>query len=350
MRSRRRNVVNFLAREEADDSAEIASVPQTMPATSSSKSKSKKSRKKDSPESPDKSRVGLFGRMRQSIYRPRYLLLLAGGIFLLIFGPDIPKWLPDPGDRDEYQFETANIEINPPPRDVPPNLVRQVIERASLEEKVSIVDDDLTKQIAEAFAAHPWVEEVVSVQKSFPPRVVVELKYRRAIAMVEVDDGLYPISRDGILLPPEDFSLSDTRRYPLVRGVQTQPQGAAGTAWGDVSVAGAARLAVALEDDWTQLQLLAIVVPKRTSAKEKLEDLKFVLHTRGGSHILWGRAPKTSHPGELTATQKIGRLKKYLTDFGHFDRPHGPYEIDIRHWQEITRRRLILGRRDVERR
>ena len=318
-----------------------------MPASAS---KSKKSEQTESSGTKAESRAGLFGRIRQSIYRPRYLLLLAGGIFLLIFGPDIPKWLPDPGDREEYRFETANIEINPPPRDVPPNLVRQVIERAKLSETVSIVDDELTRKIAEAFAAHPWVEQVVSVRKSYPPHVVVELKYHRAIAMVEVDDGMYPVSRDGILLPPEDFSLSDTRRYPLVRGVQTRPQGPAGSAWGDVAVEGAARLAVALEDDWSQLQLHAIVVPKRQAAQEKLEDLKFVLHTRGGSHILWGRAPRTSHPGELTATQKIGRLKKYLTDFGHFDRPHGPYEIDIRHWQEITRRRLILGRRDIERR
>jgi len=31
-------------------------------------------------------------------------------------------------------------------------------------------------------------------------------------------------------------------------------------------------------------------------------------------------------------------MLKYVTDFGGFDRPHGPYEIDIRHWQEISRK------------
>jgi hypothetical protein len=42
----------------------------------------------------------------------------------------------------------------------------------------------------------------------------------------------------------------------------------------------------------------------------------------------------------LTSSQKLARLEKYVAEFGAFDRPTGPYEIDIRHWQEITRRPL----------
>ena len=58
-----------------------------------------------------------------------------------------------------------------------------------------------------------------------------------------------------------------------------------------------------------------------------------------GSIIVWGSA-ESSHPGELSAEQRLKRLDKYHADFGGFDKPHGPYLIDIRHWQEISRRPL----------
>ena len=75
-------------------------------------------------------------------------------------------------------------------------------------------------------------------------------------------------------------------------------------------------------------------------AEVKIEELQYQILTRDGSRILWGRAPGTHHPGELSAEQKIGRLTQYLADFGTFRPPQGPLEIDIRHWQEITQRRL----------
>ena len=61
--------------------------------------------------------------------------------------------------------------------------------------------------------------------------------------------------------------------------------------------------------------------------------------------------PGKHYPGELTGEQKLGRVQKYLAEFASFERPAGPYEIDIRHWEEISRRPLRLpistgGRRD----
>ena len=72
-----------------------------------------------------------------------------------------------------------------------------------------------------------------------------------------------------------------------------------------------------------------------------------MLMAKGGSRIIWGHAPATSHPetgkpeaghpGELSTKQKIGRLDEYVTKFGGFDSPQGPYQIDIRHWRDISR-------------
>jgi hypothetical protein len=64
------------------------------------------------------------------------------------------------------------------------------------------------------------------------------------------------------------------------------------------------------------------------------------LESTGGSRIQWGRMPGSTYPGELEATQKVGRLDQYLREFGSYHLPQGPYAIDIRHWQEITRKPL----------
>jgi hypothetical protein len=91
---------------------------------------------------------------------------------------------------------------------------------------------------------------------------------------------------------------------------------------------------------WEHLNLAGIQLPSRATAELKIEDIQYQVLTKDGSRIVWGRAPGTDHPGELSAEQKIGRLTQYLADFGTFRPPHGPLEIDIRHWQEITQRRL----------
>jgi hypothetical protein len=168
--------------------------------------------------------------------------------------------------------------------------------------------------------------------------------------MVAVVDGMYPLDERSVLLPPVDFSVADTRRFPVILGVPAPPQGAEGTRWGDVSVIGAARLAKILLPHWKRLNLKAIKISARKQAVVSADDITYELVTRGGSRILWGRSPDSRHPGELTPDQKIGRMQKYMSDFGGFDHPHGPYEIDIRHWQEISRRPLTASRTTTTRR
>jgi hypothetical protein len=249
-------------------------------------------------------------------------------------------WLPDLDGRSEFRVRSADIATNELPQSVPDDLVQQVIDLAGLPEELSLLDDGVTAKVADAFQLHPWVAEVLAVTKSAPARLTVDLRFRRPAAMVEVQQGVYPVDADGHLLPPADFSVADTKRFPLVRNVQTTPLGPAGANWGDVNVSAAARLAEALLPHWRELNLSAIHVPRQTTATVIGDDLQFELLTNSGSRILWGRMPGTDHPGELTAEQKISRLNKYLSDFGGFDQPHGPYEIDIRHWREISRRKV----------
>lgn len=275
----------------------------------------------------------------QMLFRPKVLLILAITASALFFFQKLKNQLPDLSQREEYQIETKNLALIPaPPHYVPIDIIDQVIRQNELPDQISLLDQNLVKTVAEAFQKHPWVQKVVSVRKT--NTVEVEVLFRKPAAMIELKQGLFPVDNEGVFLPPEDFSVSDARRYPIVTGIRSLPEGPAGTSWGDLTVTGAAQLAEALGPHWKELDIVSIEAPPRTTAKLSLDDLIYRLITTGGSEIVWGRSPKSQRRGELRVDQKIGKLEKYYRDYGGFDRPHGPYEIDIRHWQEISRRPL----------
>lgn len=289
--------------------------------------------------------------MGRTWFRPWWLAGLALVCAGVLLAPRLVKSLPDMSNRPEYQLRATDIHVNDVPQWVPKDLVPQVLSQSRFGPQRSVLEESLTSEIAAAFQKHPWVEKVVKVTKQVPARVDVELVYRRPVAMVEVPTGLLPVDSSGVLLPPTEFTAEEARRYPLITQPKTSPRGAIGTSWDDPQVAAAAKLAAVLLPHWKQFNLAAIVIPAGIDLRAPLVELVFELHTKGGSRIVWGRAPGVVYPLELSPEQKIGRLEECLTRFGGFDLPDGPYEIDIRHFKEITRFQLTAtseGRRKVD--
>ncbi|MEX2287247.1 MAG: hypothetical protein WD648_09170 [Planctomycetaceae bacterium] len=272
-------------------------------------------------------------------FQPKLLFGLAVLVSIFVFFPQIRSALPDLGSREEFQLRIADISITPAPRWVAEDLVAQVVARAGRTEPMSRLDKTLVEDLAAEFKRHPWVANVSRVRLA-STGIEVDLSYRQPVGMVQLKQGIYPVDANGTLLPPEDFSADDIKHFPLIRNVKSTPQGPAGTNWGDEGVLGAAQLAEVVGPHWNQFNLVAIHVPDRTSASATLDDMIFELSTAGGSRIVWGRAPESKHPGELTPEQKIGRLEEYQSKYGVLDKSHGPYRIEIYHWKDILRRPL----------
>lgn len=272
-------------------------------------------------------------------FQPKPLFGLALLVTAFVFFPQIRDALPDLTGREEYQLKLTDIAVTPAPRWVAPDLVAQVVARAGRTEPMSRLDKTLVQDLAAAFARHPWVANVSRV-RLVPAGIEVDLTYRQPVGMVQLKQGIYPVDSNGTLLPPEDFSADDIKHFPLIRNVKSTPQGSAGTNWGDQGVVGAARLAEVIGPHWNRFNLVAIYVPDRIAANTTLDDMVFELSTVGGSRIVWGRAPETDHPGELTPEQKIGRLEEYQSKYGALDKSSGPYRIEIHHWKDILRRPL----------
>lgn len=291
---------------------------------------------------------GALRTLRRQLYRP-VTLITAAVVIAVAFGwPALRKLLPRLDARREYRLQKTQIHVTQAPHWVPHNLVEQVVGQADLPEQLSLLDENLARDLAMAFALHPWVEEVVSVKKSFPASVEVKLNYRRPVAMVQVKQGLYPIDVRGILLPPQDFSPSEAKAYPQIASVHSTPQGPAGSVWGDPVVEEAARLADELAPYWKKLQLAQIICPRQSHKNGELDAGVYTLSTVGGSEIVWGLAPGTDHPGELTTRQKIERLESYATKFGGVDQPGQRFQIDIRHWRDIRRKPISAERTEED--
>ena len=280
------------------------------------------------------------GQLLSWLFQPNLLLALSCVVAAWVFIPKLGVRFPDLHDHQQYRLQTARIEITPPPRWVPTDLAEQVARRARLPDEISLLDKDITRRVAEAFERHPWVKGRVRVSTSVPARMRVELEYREPVAMVRVASaaGLFPIDAEATLLPSADFAPAEIPKYPLIENVKTAPLGAEGTVWKEVRVIAAARLAVLLKPYWQQFGLQSIRVPESSDNQLAWEDLNLQLATRGGSRVIWGRAPGAKHPGELPADKKIDRIKFYLKHHGPFDAAHGPYEYDITQWRDISRK------------
>jgi hypothetical protein len=272
------------------------------------------------------------------------IALLAG----VIGGPYLawrklkPRILSSP----EYRVGREQVEITPAPAWIHTDIRKQVFDDPSLAGPLSLMDDKLTEQIAGAFSAHPWVAKVTRVTKRHPSStnptaVKVELVYRQPVCMVEVPGGVLAVDAEGVLLPSEDFTSIEATRYPRLLGAEPRPAGPPGQRWADAKVVGGAEIAAALGPVWETMRLQRIVPLAASTAGvsdrgENQSDRRarepiFALFTRAGTRILWGYAPGANMLGEVSAAEKIARLRRYLAAHDTFDGPQGqPQQLDVR--------------------
>ena len=230
--------------------------------------------------------------------------------------------------RPEYALAAQQIQITPPPAWIRADIKAEALRGGNLHAPLSIVDERLAERLAKMFMLHPWVAGVERVTKHYPSHVTIDLIYRRPRAMVEVPGGLFPVDDQAVLLPSEDFSPVDASQYPRIAGIDSQPLGPVGTAWGDANVQAGVRIAVALAEVWCDLGLHSI--RRAMTGGESPAQPHFELVTNNGAVIPWGRAPGSEAPGETPVAEKVTRLKKYVADYGGLDESARRGDLDLR--------------------
>jgi hypothetical protein len=237
----------------------------------------------------------------------------------------------------DYVLRAESVQVTPPPAWVRADVRADVVRDGGLT-GLSLLDPQLTVKVFQAFSAHSWVENVSRVSKGppdSPARVVVEMTYRKPVAMVEVvlngQPGLLPVDGDAILLPPHDFTADQTREFLRIAVPHATPSGPVGTAWGQSEVHEAARIAVLFQDVWKKCGLYRIQLVPVGAADSTQIVPTFELQSRSGASVIWGRAPDLRNETDAkTALAKVASVLKHVEINGSLETAPATTTLDVR--------------------
>lgn len=209
--------------------------------------------------------------------------------------------------REEFLLSPREIMISAPPAWIQSDVLIDAVQKADLPDQLDLRDRELTNKVASAISAHPWVRSVNKVVKQYPAKVLVEVEYRRPVAMVEVEfvdegavrRGLIPVDVEGTVLPPGDFSrIQANDRYPRIQIDLKRPMVEAGMKWDNPRVAEAALIAAELLPHWSDLKLNRIILKGDSGQHYELE-------LTDQTRIIWGSPPGKELPQETIAQHKV---------------------------------------------
>src|SRR5262245_26945887 len=80
--------------------------------------------------------------------------------------------------QDRYGMSLKEIEVTPLPIWIHGDLLAEVQQLSGLPDRLNTLDQNLSQQVHDAFAMHPWVHDVVEVRVTRPSRIRVKLTFR----------------------------------------------------------------------------------------------------------------------------------------------------------------------------
>jgi hypothetical protein len=237
-------------------------------------------------------------------------------------------------DQDKYQIALADIDCPSPPGQSRDDFLSEIQYLADLPPRLSVLDSGLAGKLAEAFAAHPWVEKVNRVEIVPKGQVNVSLVFRTPVLAVgpprtkQTEGGPLGLRAEA---PPSWLRAVDGRGFilparapveglPIMHGSERDVPAPAGRRWINGDVQAAARTAAFLHEHQQALHLIEVTAT----------DQGLVWLTPGKARILWGRPPGAEVAGEPPAKAKLDKLLLYCKQQGDRDHIAGSREIDLR--------------------
>ncbi|TWT54299.1 Cell division protein FtsQ [Rubripirellula amarantea] len=250
--------------------------------------------------------------LRQLIKAPAALAIIWPAVLILGGYLAWHKWGSQHVAQQYFGVELSAIQVTPPPSYVRSDVAKSVYQDTAMD-GLSLLDRTASAKIASAFSMHPWVRNVSSVRKLAGGTIDVRLEYREPVAMTRVFKPQYadhekyylPVDGDGVLLPSEEFSRSETRDFIHINVPGADSNQRPGSRFGDSRVEAAAKLAEVLAPFREQVGIKSIDVggDPRLSEVPQLE-----LTTHDGRRIWWGSPPGFEPPGERTTEMKLHTL------------------------------------------
>lgn len=180
-----------------------------------------------------------------------------------------------------------------------------------------------------AAASHPWVEDVEAIRHLRSDLAEVTVRWRVPVLELERHGKPCYVSRDGVLLP----FIDGLRERPLkLQGLEIPPDARPGDRLAAPELKRLLAAASALRHEWSHWKLTHLEM----HADPIQPTLR--LHSAGGTVIVWLSLGKNDQ--DVSDDEKTHRLRRYLLEFGSFEKPNGPYLLDVRPKGELHRQHL----------
>jgi hypothetical protein len=175
--------------------------------------------------------------MSRIIFRSLLLLVLVGAVLggVVWTGRQALEHL---RGQDRYTIPLSDIQCDPPAGMDRIDFIDEVQYLAGLPTELHVLDENMPRHLAAAFARHPWVEKVEHVQVLAGNTVRVQLRYRRPVLAVQWNGTLRAVDAGAVLLPAD----AATDGLPIYQGIPLPPHGPAGTCWNDPDLVAVAQM------------------------------------------------------------------------------------------------------------
>lgn len=263
---------------------------------------------------------------------PSRELLATLAAFALYAGTCAALWRVAARGSDAYVIVPDAIDHTRAPAWLPPAEIARVNALGKSVRGRSILDPDLTHDLAACYEESPWVSRVMHVRRVYPNRLDVKLAIRRPFAAVERGSGPpVVLDRTGVRLPAS----AEPGGLPRLAGVVSPPP-AGGAVWEDVRVLDGLRVLRRYReyvDSDALLQATFAPGEVRVGEWSRADGRPVVEIVAGASgfRVIWGVDLPTGE-GTITAPPadvKLARLAEHLPQIAKLKRK--PAYIDIRH-------------------
>lgn len=243
-----------------------------------------------------------------------WLLALVWPMALIVLGAI--AWERFGAARAAQEFvalDPKQITVTTPPEFIRTDITQSVFDDFGMQ-SISLLDVNATAKIASAYSTNAWVSDVTSVRKLPGGKVDVRLRYREIVAMVKVfkpqTDGpsssrvpyFFPVDRNGVLLPAQDFSGAQTVDYIHIDVPGVYSTAPSGSLFGEPRVEAAASLAALLHPYRGRAGIVSIT---SFGDGRRLVTPQFEVHLNSGETLFWGSPPGREPAGEADAASKL---------------------------------------------
>lgn len=232
----------------------------------------------------------------------------------------------------EYQLDENSLQLVSVPDWVPEDAIDSIKNFTSGSKKRSIFEDNLLTDLEKHLKDNTWVKEVNLIERRYPNTIIIDISFRKGVALVKYDGEYYTIDDKCTVLDEPAYNEQNylSSGLPVILGISNGMPKYYGQRINNGKLISSINLLLEIQE--SNKQWTAELAGLKASGSESNPD--FIVYLNGYPPIKWGKNMPVANYNEIDNWQKIEKLDNNLSDKGFFE----PGEcIDIRFGGSFSR-------------